>query len=110
MPVAVSYPGVYIEELEGGVHTIIGVATSITAFLGRTSSGPTNTGVTLTTFGDFERTFGGLDPELPLGYAVSDFFANGGSEAIVVRVFADVGAAAAAAVAAAAQASNDPDP
>lgn len=32
MPVAVSQPGVPAEEIQGGVRTIIGVATSITAF------------------------------------------------------------------------------
>ena len=31
---AYAYPGVYIEELSSGVHTITGVATSITAFIG----------------------------------------------------------------------------
>lgn len=29
MPVTTTYPGVYIEELPSGVHTITGVATSI---------------------------------------------------------------------------------
>ena len=40
MPVAVSYPGVYIEEIPSGVRTITGVATSITAFLGRAPWAP----------------------------------------------------------------------
>ncbi len=31
MPVAPTYPGVYIEEIPSGVRTITGVATSITA-------------------------------------------------------------------------------
>ena len=35
MPAALTYPGVYIEEIPSGVRTITGVATSITAFLGR---------------------------------------------------------------------------
>jgi len=47
MPVAVSYPGVYIEEIPSGVRTITGVATSITAFLGRTVRGPINEPVTI---------------------------------------------------------------
>jgi phage tail sheath protein FI len=101
---------VYIEEIPSGVHTIIGVATSITAFVGRTKKGVTNTGVTLTTFGDFERAFGELDRDYPLSYAVADFFANGGTQAVVVRLFNDAGVAAAAEIAAAAKASNDPDP
>jgi phage tail sheath protein FI len=110
MPVSPTYPGVYIEEIPSGVHTIIGVATSITAFLGRTQWGPVNLARTLTSFADFERTFGGLDPGYPLGYAVLDFFDNGGSEAVVVRLFSDAGAAAGHAVAKAAADSADPDP
>ncbi len=31
MPVALTYPGVYIEEIPSGVRTITGVATSIAA-------------------------------------------------------------------------------
>ena len=34
MPVAPTYPGVYVEELPSGVHTITGVSTAVTAFLG----------------------------------------------------------------------------
>ena len=34
MPTAVTFPGVYIEEISSGVHTISGVATSIAAFVG----------------------------------------------------------------------------
>jgi len=92
---------VYIEEIPSGVHTIIGVATSITAFIGRTKKGVTNTGVTLTSFGDFEQAFGELDPDYPISYAVSDFFANGGTQAVVVRLF--TAAASAEAMAASAQ-------
>lgn len=87
MPVSVSYPGVYVEELPSGVRTITGVATSITAFLGKASRGPVDRPVTLTSFADFERIFGGLNAALPLGYAVRDFFSNGGSQAVVVRLY-----------------------
>ena len=34
MPVPVTYPGVYIEEIPSGVRPITGVATSIAAFIG----------------------------------------------------------------------------
>jgi Bacteriophage tail sheath protein len=87
MPVAVTYPGVYIEEIPSGVRTITGVATSITAFLGRASAGPINEPVTINSFADFERRFGGLDANRPLGYAVRDFYMNGGSTALIVRLF-----------------------
>ena len=87
MPVAVSYPGVYIEEIPSGVRTITGVATSITAFLGRTVRGPINDPVTINSFGDFERQFGGLSVDSTISYAVRDFYLNGGSQAIIVRLY-----------------------
>ena len=40
MPAAISYPGVYIEEIPSGVRTITGVPTSITAFVGRAGKVP----------------------------------------------------------------------
>lgn len=86
MPVAVSYPGVYVEELPSGVRTLTGVATSITAFVGRAAMG-TDEPTLINTFGDFERQFGGLDPAYPMSYAVRDFFANGGAKAVIVRLY-----------------------
>ena len=92
MQVATSYPGVYIQELSSGVHTITGVATSIAAFIGRAIRGPVNKATTITSYGDFERIFGGLTPDSMLGYAVQDFFRNGGSQAIIVRLYKTAGA------------------
>ncbi len=88
MPVTPTYPGVYIEEIPSGVRTITGVATSITAFVGRTLRGPTDEAITINSFGDFERIFGGLWVDSTLSYAVRDFYLNGGSQAIIVRLFA----------------------
>jgi len=85
MPATLTYPGVYIEEIPSGVRTITGVATSITAFVGRALRGPTNEAITINSYGDFERTFGGLWLESALGFAVRDFFLNGGAQAIIVR-------------------------
>ncbi|HEY2990868.1 MAG TPA: phage tail sheath C-terminal domain-containing protein [Candidatus Binatia bacterium] len=87
MPAALTSPGVYIEEISSGVRTITGVATSIAAFLGKAVRGPTNDPIVLTSFGDFERIFGGLHRDFTIGYAVRDFFMNGGSQAIVVRLY-----------------------
>jgi uncharacterized protein len=87
MPVTPTYPGVYIEEIASGVRTITGVATSITAFLGRTLRGPVNEPVQINSFADFERAFGGLAIGFPLSYAVRDFYLNGGSQAIIVRLY-----------------------
>ena len=87
MPVPLSYPGVYIEEVPSGVRTITGVATSIAAFLGRAPRGPVNEPVAINSFADFQRAFGGLSPTEPLGYAIRDFYRNGGSRALVVRLY-----------------------
>jgi hypothetical protein len=87
MPVQLSYPGVYVEEVPSGVRTITGVATSITAFIGRSLRGPTTGAVTITSYGDFERIFGGLWKDSMLGFSVRDFFLNGGSTAVIVRLY-----------------------
>ena len=94
MPSALSYPGVYVEEVPSGVRTLTGVATSITAFVGAASAGPTNDPVMLTSFADYERQFGGLALSSPMSYSVRDFYLNGGALALVVRVAAPDAAAA----------------
>ena len=97
MPSALTYPGVYIEEIPSGVRTITGVATSITAFVGSALRGPLDASpespVRVQSFAGFERTFGGLSRAHPMSYAVDQFFRNGGGDALIVRV-ANGGAAA----------------
>src|SRR5713101_3427689 len=85
MPITPTYPGVYIEELPSLVHTIAGVATSITAFVGYTVRGIDDRVERLLSFSDYERLFGGIAADSELSYAVQQFFANGGSQAYVVR-------------------------
>ena len=92
-------PGVYIDEVTGpGV--IAGVSTSTAAFIGPALQGPVLAPVQITTYDDFLRNFASLQPdgtympyiisELPRRYylatALQGFFANGGSQAYVVRV------------------------
>ena len=60
MPAAVTYPGVYVEEIPSGVRTITPVSTSVTAFVGFTARGTTNKARQIFNTGDFEREFGGL--------------------------------------------------
>jgi phage tail sheath protein FI len=81
-----SFPGVYIEEQSSGVHSIPGVPTWIAAFVGRTRRGPVESPVAVSSYADFERQFGRLWKESALGFAVRDFFLNGGSEALIVRL------------------------
>ena len=86
MPATLSYPGVYIEEVPSGVRTITGVATSITAFVGRALRGPENDPIRVQSFAEYERMFGNLWRESTMSYAVQQFFQNGGSDALIVRV------------------------
>jgi phage tail sheath protein FI len=86
MAITPTFPGVYIEEIPSGVRTIVGVATSITAFIGRALRGPVNNPTRIQSFADFERIFGGLSLDSTMSYAVQQFFLNGGTDAIIVRV------------------------
>ncbi|SJM90033.1 Phage tail sheath protein FI [Crenothrix polyspora] len=87
MPATLTYPGVYIEEIPSGVRTITGVATSITAFIGRALSGPVDKAIRIQNYSEYTRTFGGLWQPSTMSQAVAHFFNHGGSDAIVVRVF-----------------------
>lgn len=89
MPATLTYPGVYVEEIPSGVHTITGVATSITAFIGQADRGPIDEAFVINSFGDFERNFGGLSLKSTMSFAVRDFYLNGGSKAVIVRVTND---------------------
>jgi phage tail sheath protein FI len=91
MPDQLSYPGVYIQELPSGVHTITGVPTSIVAFVGPTLSGAPDMARTVTSFADFERYYGGLWDGSALSYAVQQFYANGGQVAVIVRLLHELG-------------------
>jgi len=86
MPQSLSYPGVYVEEVSSGVHTIAGVATSIGLFIGWARRGPVDAATRIFSFADYERAYGGLDLDTPVSYAVKQFFDNGGSDAYVIRI------------------------
>ena len=93
MPIAPTYPGIYIEELPSNSRTITAAPTSITVFVGYTHPFKTklenfNKAIRIFNFTEYEREFGGLytsgvfDPNL--ARAVNQFFLNGGSDAYVV--------------------------
>jgi len=58
---------------------------SVTAFVGYFKRGPMNRPELIRNFGDFEHTFGGLDPDSEASYSIKQFFLNGGTEALVIR-------------------------
>jgi phage tail sheath protein FI len=86
MPPDLSHPGVFVEEIPTGMRTIAGVSTSVTAFIGAANRGRNYGAVRINSFSKFEQRFGGLVANYDLGYAVQQFFLNGGKEAWVVRV------------------------
>jgi phage tail sheath protein FI len=85
MTPSLTYPGVYIQEISSGVRTIAGVATSITAFVGNFSQGPTDRAVRVLNFSEFEQVYGGLNSRSEASYAIYQFFQNGGAEAWISR-------------------------
>lgn len=97
--VLLNHPGVYIREVSSGAHAIIGVSTSVTAFVGSTRRGPVGKPTSVFSMAEYVRLFGlPMDEKHPLGHEVSLFFANGGSEAVIVRVANGGTAAATAAI------------
>lgn len=90
-------PGVFVEETSFRAKSIQGVGTSTTAFVGPARRGPLGlVSDVLTSFGEFERvygglgdlTFGGADRAVNhLAHAARAFFDNGGARLYVARVF-----------------------
>ena len=93
MPEAPNTPGVFIEETSMGPPTIAGVETSITAFVGGAATGPTDDPTSVGNWQEYEATFGPLAPDSLMGFAIRDYFRNGGRQARVVRVAGPVTAA-----------------
>ena len=79
-------PGVFVEEAPSGARPIEGVGTSVAAFVGVTPSGPVAAPLMVHSFAEFQAQFGGLVLEMPLGYAVQQYFLNGGRKALIARV------------------------
>lgn len=89
-------PGVYVEEVSSGNKPIEGVSTSTAGMVGVTMRGPVNIPTLVTSFGEFNRVFGGkLDYNVysnnldALPYAVEGFFNNGGSRVYITRIVGD---------------------
>ncbi len=89
-------PGVFVEEVSFRQRTIEGVSTSTTGFVGPARFGPIHgEPPLLTSFADFERIYGGLDPIRPggteqpnyLAHAVRSYFEEGGRRLYVSRIY-----------------------
>ena len=100
-----SAPGVYVEEVSFRAHSIEGVSTSTTAFIGPTLTAPPATDSTerrlLSSFREFEQQYGGLDDlqteQGPacnyVAHAARVFFDNGGQRLCIGHVAAAAPAA-----------------
>lgn len=86
---SITYPGVYTQEVPSPLHAIGGVPTSVTAFLGRAPMGPVATPVVCNSLADVHRLFGPDWTGAPMGQSLSDFFVNGGTDALVIRLAAE---------------------
>ena len=82
----VTHPGVYVAELPAEGHKIVGVSSSITAFIGRASKGPFNRAIKCKSIRGAVRRFGGPHPRSELARSLKMFFDNGGRECFVVRL------------------------
>ncbi len=86
MPVQVSYPGVYIQEIPSGVRAITGVSTSIALFMGRTRRGRLNVPARVLSFAAYQRNFGADTVISEMTEQVRQFFLNGGQQAFIMRI------------------------
>ena len=104
MPVQVSYPGIYIEELPSTSQVITGVTTSSTAFVDYFRRGPvtiadnpddlssptfTSVAFQINNWSDFQRLYGGIDGDSESTYAAYQYYLNGGLIGWFVRVVSE---------------------
>lgn len=86
MPQPPHMPAIGILESPAGPARITGVDTSLAAFVGFLGTGPLAAPVLVTSWQEFERHFGSLDPDFPMSWGAYCFFLNGGRRARIVRL------------------------
>src|SRR5262245_42355491 len=86
MPVQVTYPGVYVQEVPSGVRTVTGVSTSIAMFIGMTKRGRLGKPTRVLSFTGYERAFGADTTISEMTDQVRQFFTNGGQQAFITRI------------------------
>lgn len=81
-----SYPGVYVQEVAGGVRPLDTAGTSTAAFVGLSEMGPDTGAGLVTNWTDFQRVYGSFIADGHLAHGVFQYFANGGRQCYIVRV------------------------
>ena len=82
-----SRPGVYVQEVS--LPQQVGLpdtSASVGAMAGALSKGDATDPQLILSWGDFVKTFGGLNDTYPLTWAAYNFFANGGGSLVVRRI------------------------
>ena len=69
-------PGVYVIEESSGEKPVQGVGTSTGAFVGLAQKGPLDQAELITSFNQYQETFGGFIADGLLAYAVYQFFSG----------------------------------
>lgn len=90
MPPILHMPGVAIEQAPALPGPLVAQPTSVALFVGRTRRGPVGLRQPVRSLREFERLFGPAPAGDTLAAAVSDFFANGGSQAQLLRLYRPV--------------------
>ena len=81
------HPGVYVEEIPSGSKPIEGVATSVAAFIGKTTKGPVGKAELIQSFDDYNNIYGDISSEDDaMGFTVQSFYLNGGKSAFICRL------------------------
>lgn len=96
---ALTYPGVYVQEISGGVRPLETASTSTAAFVGLSEMGPDNTAQRITSWTEFQRVYGGFFTDGYLPHSVFAYFNNGGRQCYILRVTRSDAAAASVVVA-----------
>jgi uncharacterized protein len=83
-------PGVYSNIVSSGNKPIESVGSSTAAFIGQSEMGPINKATLVTSWGQYQKLFGGVAQGGHLAHGVYGFFLNGGSKAFINNVGAKV--------------------
>jgi hypothetical protein len=81
-----SNSGIYVTEGLARGQAIPVDGESVTAFVGPTPRGPVDHAVRITHPAEFQKIFGIPECHCRIEFALRQFFANGGSNAVVVRI------------------------
>jgi uncharacterized protein len=80
-----TYPGVYVTEGTAGARPLEAASTSVAAFVGLADRGPGEPTL-VTSWSEFQRSFGTFRSDSFLAHGVYQFFNNGGTQCYIVRV------------------------